>query len=132
MKSDADEQDEQWSALYENLLQCVAQFGSEGVGQTDDCWVDDDNIGTAQQKIYVHNLALLQPSVIKCLQGLLEDHPRWEIMVAVAVRGLGDSWPDMGLTIRVGEIIDGLQRDYFPPEFRGIRYEGSRPGTERD
>ena len=132
MGSDIDEQDEQWSALYEDLLQCLAQFGSEGVGQTDDCWVDDDNIGTTQQKIYVHNLALLQPYVVKSLQGLLRRFPRWEIMVAVAVPGPGDRWPDMGLTIRPEEIIDGLQREHFPPEFRAVRYEGSRPGTERD
>jgi hypothetical protein len=38
----------------------------------------------------------------------------------------------MGLTIRDHEIIDGLQRQYFPREFQSIRYRGSRPGTERD
>jgi hypothetical protein len=38
----------------------------------------------------------------------------------------------MGLTIRRHEIIDGLQRQYFPPAYRHFQYPGSRPGTERD
>jgi hypothetical protein len=38
----------------------------------------------------------------------------------------------MGLTIRAHEIIDGLQRQYFPEPYRSFRYEGSRPGTEYD
>jgi hypothetical protein len=28
--------------------------------------------------------------------------------------------------VRPHEIIDGLQRQYFPKEFQGIEYEGSR------
>jgi hypothetical protein len=38
----------------------------------------------------------------------------------------------MGLTIRAHEIIDGLQREFFPKEFRIFSYEDARPGTERD
>jgi hypothetical protein len=32
----------------------------------------------------------------------------------------------MGLVIRDDEIVDGLQRQYFPREFQTIKYEGSR------
>jgi hypothetical protein len=32
----------------------------------------------------------------------------------------------MGLYIRPHEIIDGLQRRYFPKEFQDIAYEGAR------
>jgi hypothetical protein len=53
-------------------------------------------------------------------------------MVAVYVPGVGEDWPDMGLTIRAHEIVDGLQRSLFPKEFQNLRYEGSRPGTDRD
>lgn len=54
------------------------------------------------------------------------------IVIAVYVPAVGKTWPDMGLTIRKNEIVDGLQRNHFPPEFQALHYEGSRPGTERD
>jgi hypothetical protein len=75
---------------------------------------------------------MLRPPVVESLQRVLHEFPDWEIMVAVSVPGLGEAWPDMGITIRAHEIVDGLQRQYFPPEFRDIRYEGSRAGTDRD
>jgi hypothetical protein len=110
----------------------LRQFGTEDYRRTADAWIDDDNIGTAQQKIYVLNLHLLRPRVIESLQKILLDYPDWEIMVAVSVPGLGEELPDMGLTIRAHEVIDGLQRQYFPQEFRSLAYASSRPGTERD
>ena len=85
-----------------------------------------------RSEIYVNNLTLLKPPVIKSLQRVLADFPGWEIMVAVSVRGAGEAWPEMGLTIRAHEIVDGLQRQYFPKEFQNIEYEGSRRGTDRD
>jgi hypothetical protein len=91
-----------------------------------------DNIGTLQHKIYVNNLKLLRAQIIESLQRLLSDFPNWEIMVAISVPGIGDSWPDMGLTIRAHEIVDGLQRQYFPTEFRSLAYQGAKHGTDRD
>jgi hypothetical protein len=130
--ADEDIQDEAWERLYSNVRQLLNSFGTENFRHTADCWVDDDNIGTLQQKIYVRNLALLKPAVVKSLQRLLIDFPDWEIMVAVSVPGPGERWPDMGLTIRAHEIVDGLQRQYFPSEFQSLSYEGSRRGTETD
>jgi hypothetical protein len=119
--------------LYARIQILLRQFGTEDFRPSADCWVDDDDIGTNQQKVYVRNLELLRPPIIKALQNLLTaGFSDWEIMVAVSVPVPGESWPDMGLTIRKQEIIDGLQRGYFPSEFRDIAYEGSRPGTDRD
>lgn len=126
------EQMETWDFLYHWIWQFMRRLGTEGVLETDDCWVHDDNWGSKQQKIYVRNINLLRPSIIKSLQEMLKEFQDWEIMVAVAIPGPGRAWPDMGLTIRAHEIIDGLQRQYFPPEYRDIRYERSRPGTDRD
>jgi hypothetical protein len=126
------QQIETWDLLYHWICQYVRRLGTEGVLETDDCWVHDDNWGSKQQKIYIRNLGLLKPTIIKSLQLMLKEFPDWEIRVAVAVPGAGRAWPDMGLTIRAHEIIDGLQRQYFPPEYRDIRYEGSRRGTDRD
>jgi hypothetical protein len=126
------EQERTWDLLYDRIRNELLRFGSEDFRQTADCWVDDDNMCTRQQKIYVRNLHLLNPVVIRALQNLLKDHADWEIMVAVSVPGTGENWPDMGLTIRAHEIVDGLQRSFFPKELQWLRYEGSRPGTDRD
>ncbi len=79
-----------------------------------------------QLKLSIGKVELLLPHLIKGLQGLLKDYPGWEIVVAVAVKDHFYEWPEMGLTIRANEIIDGLQRQYFPKEFQSIEYEGSR------
>jgi hypothetical protein len=133
MKQDAgDPQSREWESLYERLLAVLRQFGTEDYRRTADCWVDDDNIGTRQQKVYVRSLKLLQPYVVQTMRALLSEFPKWEIVVSVSVPGVGDLWPVMGLTVREYEIVDGLQRQYFPPEFRGLHYEGARPGNDGD
>jgi hypothetical protein len=123
---------ETWQRFFLLLRRCLRRFGTEDADQGADCWVDDEHWGRRQQKVYVRNLELLRPAVVNAMQALLTEFPGWEIMVAVAVPGEGDAWPDMGLTIRAHEIIDGLQRPYFPERFRSFHYAGSRPGTERD
>jgi hypothetical protein len=114
------------------LKRLLSQFGKEDACRGADDWVDDANIGYPQQKLYVNNLRLLLPSIVKQVQSLLADFPGWEIVVAVSIPRQGDHWPMMGLTLRFDEIIDGLQTQYFPKEFQSIAYDGSRRGTERD
>jgi hypothetical protein len=123
----------EWEVLYERVRGLMLQFGSEDHSRTADCWVDDDDIGTDQQKIYVRNLELLPPVVVDALRALLTgEFAGWEIVVAVAVPGAGEAWPEMGLTIRRHEIIDGLQRQYFPAALRDLAYADARPGTDKD
>ena len=38
----------------------------------------------------------------------------------------------MGISIRSNEIVDDLQRQYFPKEFQDLAYEGARRGTVLD
>jgi hypothetical protein len=66
------------------------------------------------------NLNMLAPRIVKLLQAALTEYPDWEIIAAVALER--KSWPEMGLTIRAHEIIDNLQRQYFPKEFQAIAY----------
>jgi hypothetical protein len=126
------QQPKAWAHLYARLRMQLVKFGTEGGQPGADCWIEEDNWGYWQHKIYVDDLKMLRPQVIESLQRVLDEFPEWEIMVAVAVPGPGETWPDMGITIRTHEIVDGLQRQYFPPEFRNIHYDGSRPGTDRD
>jgi hypothetical protein len=128
-----DEQAEIFDRLYNRIEDLLERFGRpDTLLGSGDYSVYGDYMGHPQVKVSVNNLRLLRPSVVTALQSVLDEFPGWEIVVAVAVRGHYDDWPDMGLIIRGHEIIDGLQRQYFPPEFRDIQYEGSRPGTDRD
>jgi len=94
--------------------------------------VHGDYAGYPEVVVFVGNLEMLRPPVITALQGLIKDFPGWQITVTVAVRGHYDDWPNMGLYVRPNEIIDGLQRQYFPKELQSIEYEGARHGTAYD
>ncbi len=119
--------------LYARTGELLERFGMpDSMLRDGDYCVHGDYWGHSQIKVSIHDLALLRPDVIKSLQRVVTDFPGWEIVIAVAVRGHYDDWPDMGLKIRAHEIIDGLQRRFFPKEFQNIQYEGSRMGTERD
>ena len=129
-----EKQAREWDALYRRIIFELQQLGAEGdaLGRKD-YWLLDDNYGVyAQQLLYINNLDLLTTPMVKSLQSILSDYPHWEIVVAVDVPRAGECWPKMGLKIRAHEIIDGLQRRYFPPEYRNLTFDGSRPGTERD
>ena len=69
---------------------------------------------------------MLSSSIVGRMQACLMDHPDWEIVVDVSLERYRQSWPTMGLIIRAHEIVDTLQRQYFPPEFQGLKYEGQR------
>jgi hypothetical protein len=129
---DDDDQSRAWNWLYHQIERLLRKHGKEDYLGRADFWVLDDNWGILSHKIHINNLELLKPAVIASLQRLLRDYSAWSIVIAVAVPGPGEAWPDMGLTIRRHEIIDGLQRRYFPPAYRHFHYPGSRPGTERD
>jgi len=131
MANDGEYEGHKWQEFYDRIRDYVLTLGTEGIERTDDCWIDDDYLGR-YQTIYVVNLKLLSPEVVYKLRAMVSDYPGWEIIVTVCSPGLRGEWPEMGLTIRPHEIIDGLQRQYFPPEFRDLAYAGSRPGTALD
>jgi hypothetical protein len=121
-----------WERLYEQISATLSPLGVENAFAKGDYWVLDDNWGQAQQRVEINNLALLDPKIIKDLQALLRQFSGWKIVVAVDVPAQTGIWPAMGLVIYPDKIIDGLQRQYFPTEFRHFQYEGSRPGTALD
>ena len=112
--------------LYVRLKDTLDELGREDWLGHADYWIVSDNWGIPQHKLYITNLDLLAPSVVKLLQGTLTDCPDWEIVVAVDLKVKGCLWPNMGLTIRPDEIIDELQREYFPKQYQWIKYERSR------
>jgi hypothetical protein len=118
--------------LFDSVREVLQQFGVEDHFGKGDYLVVDDNYGFRGHKVEIHSLRMLNPQIVKALQLLLRKFPDWEIVVAVGIPGKEKLWPPMGLTIRAHEIIDGLQRQYLPAEYREIYYAGSRLGTERD
>jgi hypothetical protein len=126
------DQEEHWERLYAALSKALQRFGREDAFGNADYWLLDDNWGNRQQKVEIQNLNLIRPEVVSSLQKTLVDFPDWEIAVAIDIPEHETDWPAMGLIIRSREIVDGLQRQYFPAEFQNIEYENSRRGTDRD
>jgi hypothetical protein len=84
-----------------------------------------------QVVVFVDDLKLLQPPVVDALQQLVTEYPGWQIDLMVTSRGHED-WPNMGISIRDNEIVDDLQRQYFPPEYQNLAYEHCRRGNVLD
>ena len=119
-------QEAEWRVLHDGITETLNRFGTKNAVRKGDYWLLDDNWGTWRQEVEVQNLSLLKPPIIKLLQGLLAGYPDWEIMFRVDVLGKENVWPPMGLIIHDDEIIDDLQREFLPEEFRSIIYEGAK------
>ena len=126
---------EQQLDAFEHLVNLIiGTLGEFGFHDTydGDYSIYDGYLGFPQVKVSIANLKMLEPAVIQKLQQLIKAYPGWEIVVAVVHREDYNAWPEMGLYIRPYEILDGLQRQYFPKEFQNIEYEGARRGTVDD
>jgi hypothetical protein len=122
--------EKEWETLYKLIVKTMAQWGVDDPFGKGDYLIVDDYIFRQQQKLEVQNLKMFRVEIIKALQALLKDFPKWEIVLVVDI--VGKEHPSMGDTIRAHEIIDGLLRKYLPDEFRFLRIPGSRPGTSYD
>ena len=126
------EQERVWEELYKQILNVLARFGIEDAFGKADYLLVDDNYGWTRHTIEIHKLRMLDPALVKALRSLLGDLKEWEIVISIDIPDTENKWPPMGLIIRKHEIIDGLQRDFLPEEFRAIEFEGSRRGTGFD
>jgi hypothetical protein len=128
--------EQQQVGIFDCLVQAVSdvlgQYGRHDSIEPGDYSVYEDYWGYPQVKVSIANLKMLESAVIKKLQQVIKAYPGWEVVVAVVNRNNYKDWPEMGLYIRPDEIIDGLQRQYFPKEFQKIEYEGARRGTVDD
>jgi hypothetical protein len=115
------EEERERIVLYERIRAVLQQYGEEDVaGAKRDYLLVEEGPRAHQHRIETGKLELAQPIVIKSLQKLLVGFPNWEIVIA-----LGRSYG--GVVIRDDEIVDALQRENLPKEFKTIEYEGSRP-----
>jgi hypothetical protein len=85
-----------------------------------------------QVVVFIHNLELLRQQVVDAIQQLLKEFPGWQVDLMVGLWDHLQDWPNMGISIRADEIVDGLQRVYFPPEYQDLTYENARRGSVLD
>ena len=125
------ESSEQFGALYEQIQDVMDRYTdsrSIPLGLYDIFGGDNGR----QISMYVANMEYIREPLVKQLQHLLINFPNREIIFTVTCPEDIDKWPVMGLYIRKDDISDGLLRQYFPPEYQSITYEGSHPGDRYD
>jgi hypothetical protein len=128
MKSDAqrDAESAVLDTLYDRVQQALVPFGVEDGRVPGDFWVHEDYWGHPQLKIYVE-LIMIRAEVVDALRSTLFDLPEWEIVFAVAARGMENKLPDMGLRIRRDEVLDGLKREFLAEPYRSFWCRDLRP-----
>jgi hypothetical protein len=120
---DASEQQEnEWQRLHDLITQTVDRYGLKDAVGEGDYWLYDDNLGWYRHQLEFNNPRLFHPEVVKSLQSLLSDFPDWDISIRVTLTSLDTSAPGMGLVVSSDKIIDQLQRQYLPDEFRDYVY----------
>jgi hypothetical protein len=130
-----DQESHTFEQLYPLIEQILERFGRPNYlpqQPRGDFTVHGDYLGYPEVVVFVSNLEMLRPPIIAALQELIKSFPGWQITMTIAMRGHYDDWPHMGLYIRPHEIIDGLQRQYFPEEFQSLEYGGARRGGAHD
>lgn len=132
-------QDSDPTETFESLYRCVGEllvrFGQPNFlsGKPyGDYSVHGDYNNSSQIVVFISTLKMLQPSVVFALQHILKGFPGWEIDLRVVLWDHLRDWPEMNVRILSDQIVDGLQRQYFPKEFQTIQYEGATQGTAHD
>jgi hypothetical protein len=116
----------EWQELYERLTLALLKFGENHIDDGD-YYLVDENFDHYMHQVEFHKLHMLRPEIIMALQSLLVGYPDWEIAISLRVTEQGIVVdPDEGLTLCDDEIIDALNRELLPREYR-FEYPGSRP-----
>ena len=119
--------EKEWKELYERIKAVLQPYGEDDI-DSGDFYVVDEIFESYVHQVEMHKLDMLQPEVIKLLQGVLAGYPDWEIEISVSIPEAKISIdPGEGLTLRDDAIIDGLDRKLLPKKYRNLVYEGSRP-----
>jgi hypothetical protein len=128
-----DEQFNTFLLLRDRIENLLEQYGrADSLAGLGDFSAHYHFVQSDQVKVSVANLDLFQPFIVYQLQDIVKEFPGWEIVYTVAVDDHLEDWPNMGLYIRGHEIVDTLQRQYFPKRYQSIEYAGSKRETEPD
>lgn len=122
MVSASEQQEEEWPRLYDLIIQTLAPLGTDDALGRGDYWLLEDNLGWFRHQLEFQNARLFHPDIVKSLQALLVDFPDWDIAIRLDLPTLDASAPGMGLIVSGDKIVDELQRQYLPEEFRNYVY----------
>ena len=117
-------QEAEWTILRDQITNYLDHLGRKDAFRNGDYWLVDDNWGWRRHQLEIQTFRLLDPQIVKSLQRLLAQFPKWTISIRIDVPGTEQTWPAMGLIIRAGEIVDQLQRAYLPEVFRSMKFRG--------
>lgn len=116
----------EWKELYDSSKSLLLQYGENDIDGSD-YYLVDENFDRYTHQVEFHKLHMLRPEVILALQSLLAGYPDWEIEISVRVPEQNIHIdPGRGLTLHDDEIIDALDRELLPQEYR-FKYPGTRP-----
>jgi hypothetical protein len=130
MTNNPSKQEREWILLHDRITAALDGFGKKDPFGNGDYWLVDDNWGTELHQIEFQNLNLLQPSVIKTLQGLLGDFTKWRITVCADIAAPRTTFPPSDLTLYHDYIVDDLPREFLPEQLRNVSYEGAKPAKQ--
>jgi hypothetical protein len=119
-------QNREWQELYDRLKLALREHGQDDI-DGGDCYLVDENFDGYTHQVEFHRLHMLRPEIVSALQSVLAGYPDWEIEISLRVPDLGIIIdPGEVLTLHDDEIIDELDRELLPEEYR-FEYAGSRP-----
>jgi hypothetical protein len=122
----------EWKELYERLKLALHKYGEDDI-DGGDYYLVEENFDHYMHQVEFHKLHMLRPEIVMALQGLLSGYPDWEIEISLRIpeRGIVID-PGQVLTLHDDEIIDALDRELVPKEYR-FEYPGSRlPQRKRE
>lgn len=115
-----------WQGLHDKATALLDTFGEKDYCGRADYWIVDDDWGWDVLQVEIQHLKMIRPIVISKLKQVLADYPGWHIAVRVDVPGTEKQWPLMGLLVFHDRVIDHLEREYLPGEFRNLRYDSNQ------
>jgi hypothetical protein len=123
---DNPEQAREWDLLHDRIDDLFRRHGASQInghgnipGELADYHLENRNSDLYRQKVTVHKPEWVRPEIIKSLQNLLIEYPKWEIIVLLEIVG-------GRVVIRDDEVLDGLRRDRLPDRCEAMIYDGSR------
>jgi hypothetical protein len=117
----------EWQELYQRTKRALAPFGKDDEAGGD-YFVIDLVPNEKVQMVELHRLHMLRPEIITSLHRLLVDFPDWQIEVFVMSPEENTVIdPESGLILRRDGIIDALNREELPKQYRFVYEDSRRP-----
>jgi hypothetical protein len=113
-----------WRRLYDRAKVVLDRFSQQRDGGKLGYWIISDDWGPDFLQIEVTDLRLLHRDAVGALKRVLDDFPGWQIIMRIFALDTEPPLPRMGLLISDGRVYNDLKREFLPPEFRQLNWDG--------